>query len=254
MKQIYILAIIIFSLNSYSQVCNIGNETTTTDFINGPFGANLILGSKYTLSEEGTLRSINLIGNNTGTGVKMAVYDDNSGVPNDLITSFIGVVGNGVISFSVTPTLLPAGDYWIMAVYETAGNHTDYNDSATGNPAYAQNHTYGDAIPTNASGFFDVSSSNLDFLYFLEIDCGNTLSTEHFDLIDKIILYPNPSSDFIQISSLIETKKYQIYNSLGTLISSDIISANENINIINLTNGLYFLKLENGSTFKFIKE
>ena len=69
MKQIYILILACFflSLKSYSQNCNIGNESITEDFIDGDFLANYLLGVKFTLPQEGTLRSINLIGNGTGT-------------------------------------------------------------------------------------------------------------------------------------------------------------------------------------------
>ena len=74
MKQIYFLTFILFSLNSYSQNCNIGNEAATADFNDGYFGANFLLGVKYTLNEEGTLNSINFIGNGTGEGIQMAVY------------------------------------------------------------------------------------------------------------------------------------------------------------------------------------
>lgn len=52
MKQIYILTIILFSLNSYSQNCNIGNESTNSNFQGLGFGANFLLGVKYTLNQE----------------------------------------------------------------------------------------------------------------------------------------------------------------------------------------------------------
>ena len=56
----------------------------------------------------------------------MAVYDDNAGVPNNLLASSgLCTVGTGVTSLPVTPILLPAGDYWIMAVYETGGNSSN---------------------------------------------------------------------------------------------------------------------------------
>ena len=174
MKKIYILTLILISLNSYSQNCNIGNENATGSFTPGNFGANYLLGVKYTLSQLGTLNSINLIGNNTGEGVQMAVYDDNGGTPNNLIASSSqSTVGTGITTLPVTPVLLPPGDYWIMAVYESGGNSSNYNPSATGNVVYYSSLQYGSAIPTNASGF--TSYNGQDFLYFLSIDCGNTL-------------------------------------------------------------------------------
>lgn len=91
----------LMGLSSYSQNCNIGNETATSHFP-ASFSENYLLGSKYTLSQEGTLNSINLIGNDTGVGVQMAVYDDNVGVPNNLIASSgLSTVGNGVTTLPV---------------------------------------------------------------------------------------------------------------------------------------------------------
>ena len=51
----------------------------------------------------------------------------------------------------VTPVLLPAGDYWIMAVYASDGNRTNVNRNAFGNVVFYQSLNYGDPLPTNAS-------------------------------------------------------------------------------------------------------
>ncbi len=236
MKHIYLLTLILFSLNSYSQNCNIGNDSTNNNFTTGNISANILFGVKYTLSQEGTLNSINLIGNGTGEGVQMAVYDDNGGIPNNLIaTSSQGTVDNGVTTLPVNPVLLPAGDYWVMAVYETGGNSSNTNtNNATGNVLYYQSLNYGDAIPTNASGF--TSNTGQDYLYFLDIDCGNTLSVENFNLVDKISIYPNPTSDYIFISNLDNTMNYIIVNQLGQQIKKGIY--NNKIDVKNVTEGI----------------
>ena len=67
-------------------------------------------------------------------------------------------------------------------------------------------------------------------------------------------IFPNPSSDFIQISGLTKTENYRIYNIIGAEINNGNVSDNEKIDVKNLTSGLYFLKFENGNTIKFIKE
>ena len=41
---------------------------------------------------------------------------------------------------------------------------------------------------------------------------------------------------------------------MGAEVLKGSINFNENIEISNLTKGLYFLKLENGNTLKFIKK
>ena len=70
----------------------------------------------------------------------------------------------------------------------------------------------------------------------------------------KLFIYPNPSNDFIQVLELQKKENYIIYNSLMHKICIGSISNNERIDIKNLTNGLYFLKLETGKFLKFIKE
>ncbi len=81
-----------------------------------------------------------------------------------------------------------------------------------------------------------------------------TLSTNEFELNKKIKLFPNPSSEFIQISNLKSKESYSIYNVLGAEIKNGFISNNEQIDIRNFTNELYFLKFEDGTVIKFLKE
>mgnify|MGYP003574909942 CR=1 FL=1 len=82
-----------------------------------------------------------------------------------------------------------------------------------------------------------------------------TLSTDKFNgTAAAIKLYPNPSSDFIQISALTKTENYTIYNVSGSEVKSGSIDSNTKINIQSLTNGAYFLKLNSGNAIKFIKK
>ncbi len=87
-----------------------------------------------------------------------------------------------------------------------------------------------------------------------ERSTAQTLSNNEFELDEKIKLFPNPSTENIQVAGLTKTENYRIYNILGKEISNSTISANEKINIQNMSNGLYFLKFDNGNTIKFIKE
>ncbi len=73
---------------------------------------------------------------------------------------------------------------------------------------------------------------------------------------DTIILYPNPASDYIQFNNTkpIDTK---IWSSTGSLVYSKQVHPNESINISNLSSGLYFVTLDDGSgqsvSLKFVK-
>jgi len=81
-----------------------------------------------------------------------------------------------------------------------------------------------------------------------------SLSTSEFELKENIKLFPNPSIEYIQILGLTGNERYILCDILGTEIKKGFISNNEQIDIRNFTNGLYFLKFDNGNTIKFIKE
>lgn len=71
---------------------------------------------------------------------------------------------------------------------------------------------------------------------------------------DEIIIYPNPASDFIKVSDIIEKQNYKIYDFSGTEILKGTILDDGEIIINKISNGLYFLKFDNGNTVKFIKK
>lgn len=83
---------------------------------------------------------------------------------------------------------------------------------------------------------------------------GPALSTSDSYKINTLKLHPNPSSDFFQVSGLTKTENYRIFNLLGAEMDNGTLFENKKINTQNLTSGIYFLKIENGGTLKFIKE
>lgn len=133
-------------------------------------GANYLLGTKFILSDlTGKLQSFNLLGRNTGTNVQMALYSDNNGVPGNLVAmSSSGTVNSwGITTLAVIGdvTMLP-GNYWIMAVYSTTGDHV-FKRSGTAT-VYYKSLTFGNSPPSNASDFLSYTSG--DFSYFIVID------------------------------------------------------------------------------------
>jgi len=97
------------------------------------------------------------------------------------------------------------------------------------------------------------NSSGGGFTY--ERSTDPLLSTIDLEFNKKIKLFPNPSSDFLQISGLTKSESYKIYNIIGSeIIVSGNISNNETIDIKNFTNGLYFLKFNKGDALIFLKE
>ena len=84
-------------------------------------------------------------------------------------------------------------------------------------------------------------------------DYSYTLDAEKFE-IDKVVLFPNPTSDFLNISNL-NYDKIEIFDITGKQLSFDVISNNEfiKIDLQNLESGTYFIRLQFGSIAEFLK-
>ena len=74
--------------------------------------------------------------------------------------------------------------------------------------------------------------------------------------LEAVSIYPNPTTSILNIQNA-ENASIEVYNILGqTLYSKTNISLNEQVNVSNLTQGTYFVKITNGDavkTSKFIK-
>ncbi|MDN3492948.1 T9SS-dependent choice-of-anchor J family protein [Winogradskyella bathintestinalis] len=90
-------------------------------------------------------------------------------------------------------------------------------------------------------------------LWLDDINLNSTLSVEDYSPLMAVKLYPNPTSDFIQISGLTSSENYSLYNMLGAKLSQGTVSNDDMINVRHLTNGMYFLTFNNGQTIKFTK-
>ena len=91
----------------------------------------------------------------------------------------------------------------------------------------------------------------------------NSLSTNEVKNLNSVYLYPNPTSNLLNI--VVENKldfpeAYTIINSLGQIIKSKKIESQQDlsVNVSNLTQGIYFLKLSKNqsetNTIRFIKK
>jgi hypothetical protein len=69
-----------------------------------------------------------------------------------------------------------------------------------------------------------------------------------------IQIFPNPVSDFIQISGISDGQIIQIYNIDGRLIKSETFAPK--VNVSQLTPGVYILKINTRISleFKFVKK
>ena len=102
-------------------------------------------GSKFTLSENGTVTDINIYATNTKENVKFAIYADSAGSPSAL--KYADDTGqtmvNGWNTKSGLSVALTAGDYWLC--WSISGSDiTFYYDAG---PRAWNTHVYADAFP-----------------------------------------------------------------------------------------------------------
>jgi hypothetical protein len=99
--------------------------------------------------------------------------------------------------------------------------------------------------------FWSIGETGGGFTY--ERSTAPLVSIEAFEN-NGIKLFPNPAAGYIQISGLKSNENFVIYNLLGTPVFNGTIFNNKKIDIKNFPSGLYFLKLQNGNTIKFLKK
>ena len=233
------------SYSAFSQNCNIGNQSQAGFSASTSISENYLLGVKFTLAAEGTLNSLNLIGQNTGSQVQMAVYIDSMGIPGRLIArTATGKVGFGVVSLPVASTIVSPGDYWIMAVYSTFGAHTYYRTDKTQNVVYYKALPFGNPIPQKAHDF--IKYTGQDFTYFMGIDCGTSTHSEDIKYTAGVDLFPNPAANTVtvKIAENLLGSDYTITSIVGENVAAGKLNEESNtINISELKSGIYLLKV-----------
>ncbi|GAB1855817.1 hypothetical protein MHTCC0001_06520 [Flavobacteriaceae bacterium MHTCC 0001] len=81
-----------------------------------------------------------------------------------------------------------------------------------------------------------------------------SLSTESFNT-KELSVYPNPASLVVNIKGQIDDDFAYIYNVTGGLVSTKNITGKFNsVDVSALASGIYFLKLDSGSIYKFVKK
>jgi hypothetical protein len=89
------------------------------------------------------------------------------------------------------------------------------------------------------------------------VEVGGFLGINDMEL-SKFTVIPNPAQEYIQVSAGVNFNKVEVINFLGqTVISQSVGAMSAQIDISNLTNGVYFVRIasENGvSVKKFVKQ
>ena len=247
MKQIYLsirisllIALMSLSQNSLAQCSTNYNQNGTVVNTSEPF----LWGQGFIAECDGLLEYVQIISNSTGTvsAGTLNMYNGNTVTGTPIYTqTYPSIIINQAgdpIRVNVTGSLsLVQGNQYTFEF--TVDNVNVLADFANG---------YSDG-----TAFQDGSEvASADFIF--EVSISSTLSVDDINEKEKVKLFPNPSSNFIQISGISERIKFKIINVLGAEIKNGIASNNEQIDIRDFANGLYYLKFANGNTIKFLKE
>ncbi len=172
-------------------------------------------------------------------------------------------------SFTANQTLFTAPPF-IVQFSNTTSNQNNYNFKWT----------FGDSIEINSNNLSVFHEYNFNGLYdvsVIAIDkitaCPDTLVREgyiyciggkntgvaHYNIDDEISLFPNPTSDRINIKVPANYigKEYVVIDNIGRVrLSDNFKSTDQQINVQNLNDGIYLLKIcdESEVLIKFIKQ
>jgi Secretion system C-terminal sorting domain len=235
---LFLLVFVFFSTSAFSQcVVNYANNGASVSS-----GSGFLWGQSFIAECSGNLEYVQFTSSLTGTtsGGTLKIYDGNSvttPIYTQAFSAITAISGNPVrINISGTVPVVLNNQYTFEFPVNAISVLVDLSGGYTGGSAWDGG----------------VESPTVDFLFSASIT--STLSTNKFDELSGLKIYPNPSSNFVVISGLKEIKRYIIFDILGKEVLDGNIESNKRINIQNLNSGLYFLRLENGAIAKFIKE
>ena len=88
---------------------------------------------------------------------------------------------------------------------------------------------------------------------FVEVS-STTLSIDNIDANEDVKIFPNPTADFLNVSSVLDSNSYKVFNVLGAEVLSNRVSSSRTIDVRQLNKGVYFIRFENRDSLKFVKK
>jgi hypothetical protein len=111
---------------------------------------------------------------------------------------------------------------------------------------------------TNAELTLELNSSITVIELIVENECGSDTSKQTISITanqnlvnDRINVFPNPSADLLHINNISPNSNITLIDVTGRVVAiiNDRSKLNEQIQVQNLANGLYFIKVEESTTF-----
>ncbi len=247
-----------------------GNSTSVADTLKN-FEVTLANGGEYIAVANGVLNpagfSVNPDGTstaftlflqdqmresaNTGTDIDFRVIHGASDAPTvDVLAGASILVDNASYSNITSYLSVPAGDYTLDI---TPGNDNTTIVASFNAPLTAIG---GSSAVILASGFLDPASNQNGPAFGLiavladgnVILLNNTTGITENNESSKFTLYPNPTSEMIQITPATQTLEsvVEITNAVGQVVKTNILSNSTlTIPVSDLSKGIYFVKVQN---------
>ena len=70
---------------------------------------------------------------------------------------------------------------------------------------------------------------------------------------NHISIYPNPTTNYIKVSGVLNSETYVIFDMMGRQLQNGVLNINDTINVENLATGKYLLQFSNGATSTILK-
>ncbi|MEZ4803797.1 MAG: T9SS type A sorting domain-containing protein [Gelidibacter sp.] len=155
---------------------------------------------------------------------------------------------NGKLTGSTVFTITKSSGFADVVAFDPNSGYTFIDFATEGASDYS-------ILPIDELEF--ISDGDIDYMGLdaFTWDFASTLSLNNGNSSNQtLMVYPNPATDFIKLANLKTAQAYEIFNVLGNKIQQGKIVENQYINIQDFSNGLYIMRLENGNSFRFIKE
>jgi hypothetical protein len=207
--------------------------------------ADGILGQLYEIESEVTLTSVTFMLNHPtseSTTVKLYAYVDSVSGTELATSETISVDTTTAAMYSIYTVpinaTLAAGTYFIGLEEPNAGNITLATSPMPAANAEAWVYYNSAWQPATDFGFYHT--------YVLRANLDNTVDiAENADA--GVSVYPNPANNVVTVENA-ENAQITIVNMVGQVVASQVANSNrESINISDLSNGTYVIRIENGN-------
>ena len=158
------------------------------------------------------------------------------------IKVFTGTLGsnNPLTSFTF--------DYWNEITQSWTTVVTETNNATS---AYSK--SFSEVKTNKVRLHINATADNTVRLFELEVygRRTSTLSTDDFTT-SNFVIYPNPTSNLLFLTGNTAIKSAEIFNTNGNKLITKMVE--NSVDVSGLSAGIYFIKLNNTETFKFIKK